>query len=134
MELFSRGVVVIRLRYLRHHRPPGLIGHADRRNEAAVIDAKRIGDTVQICLAVAQEVVPVSLAPIWRIEGQNNANIAVFRGFDLGAKGQVIGRLPHRLVGLGAFASVRSEEHTSELQSLMLISYAVFCLKNKKKS
>src|SRR3546814_4074154 len=28
----------------------------------------------------------------------------------------------------------RSEEHTSELQSLMRISYAVFCLKNKKKN
>src|SRR3546814_7083890 len=28
--------------------------------------------------------------------------------------------------------SHRSEEHTSELQSLMRISYAVFCLKNKK--
>src|SRR3546814_5323343 len=28
----------------------------------------------------------------------------------------------------------RSEEHTSELQSLMRISYAVFCLKNNKKS
>src|SRR3546814_9573062 len=28
--------------------------------------------------------------------------------------------------------SIRSEEHTSELQSLMRISYAVFCLKNKK--
>src|SRR3546814_9149565 len=28
---------------------------------------------------------------------------------------------------------VRSEEHTSELQSLMRISYAVFCLKTKKK-
>src|SRR3546814_10532932 len=27
--------------------------------------------------------------------------------------------------------SIRSEEHTSELQSLMRISYAVFCLKNK---
>src|SRR3546814_3273617 len=27
----------------------------------------------------------------------------------------------------------RSEEHTSELQSLMRISYAVFCLKNKNK-
>src|SRR3546814_2311429 len=27
----------------------------------------------------------------------------------------------------------RSEEHTSELQSLMRISYAVFCLKKKKK-
>src|SRR3546814_2151741 len=30
-------------------------------------------------------------------------------------------------------ASFRSEEHTSELQSLMRISYAVFCLKKKKK-
>src|SRR3546814_6529118 len=29
--------------------------------------------------------------------------------------------------------SIRSEEHTSELQSLMRISYAVFCLKNKIK-
>src|SRR3546814_3886908 len=28
----------------------------------------------------------------------------------------------------------RSEEHTSELQSIMRISYAVFCLKKKKKS
>src|SRR3546814_3175636 len=31
-------------------------------------------------------------------------------------------------------AGMRSEEHTSELQSLMRISYAVFCLKKKKKS
>src|SRR3546814_3806327 len=30
-------------------------------------------------------------------------------------------------------AAMRSEEHTSELQSLMRISYAVFCLKKKKK-
>src|SRR3546814_1586485 len=30
-------------------------------------------------------------------------------------------------------ATGRSEEHTSELQSLMRISYAVFCLKNKKR-
>src|SRR3546814_13556445 len=30
------------------------------------------------------------------------------------------------------FAQYRSEEHTSELQSLMRISYAVFCLKKKK--
>src|SRR3546814_3930762 len=33
---------------------------------------------------------------------------------------------------LGIDAPVRSEEHTSELQSLMRISYAVFCLKKKK--
>src|SRR3546814_1896747 len=31
-----------------------------------------------------------------------------------------------------AAIGLRSEEHTSELQSLMRISYAVFCLKNKK--
>src|SRR3546814_5030083 len=37
-------------------------------------------------------------------------------------------------VGVGAtdVAGVRSEEHTSELQSLMRISYAVCCLKKKK--
>src|SRR3546814_1686873 len=31
------------------------------------------------------------------------------------------------------FFNIRSEEHTSELQSLMRISYAVFCLKKKNK-
>src|SRR3546814_8658893 len=36
----------------------------------------------------------------------------------------------HSLVGMAAV--LRSEEHTSELQSLMRISYAVFCLKKKK--
>src|SRR3546814_9114978 len=34
---------------------------------------------------------------------------------------------------LGSLFVTRSEEHTSELQSLMRISYAVFCLKKKKK-
>src|SRR3546814_4266953 len=41
------------------------------------------------------------------------------------------------LVGPGRLAREvdgRSEEHTSELQSLMRISYAVFCLKKKKKN
>src|SRR3546814_1057585 len=39
--------------------------------------------------------------------------------------GEVIGVIPQQLVDW----EVRSEEHTSELQSLMRISYAVFCLK-----
>src|SRR3546814_7295366 len=42
-----------------------------------------------------------------------------------------IGRLASWLLEQ-AGAVVRSEEHTSELQSLMHISYAVFCLKKKK--
>src|SRR3546814_4176008 len=37
-------------------------------------------------------------------------------------------------VELATLDMVRSEEHTSELQSLMRISYAVFCLKKKKKA
>src|SRR3546814_10911679 len=38
-----------------------------------------------------------------------------------------------RVLANGGHAGIpRSEEHTSELQSLMRISYAVFCLKNKK--
>src|SRR3546814_7686909 len=36
--------------------------------------------------------------------------------------------------GRRADRGVRSEEHTSELQSLMRISYAVFCLKKKNKA
>src|SRR3546814_10099017 len=42
-----------------------------------------------------------------------------------------------RIVGISGFTVRppirRSEEHTSELQSLMRISYAVFCLKKKRK-
>src|SRR3546814_5214484 len=47
----------------------------------------------------------------------------------------VIGaHLHHVAVAIGHLRMVgRSEEHTSELQSLMRISYAVFCLKKKNK-
>src|SRR3546814_2555514 len=51
---------------------------------------------------------------------------ALGRRFDLSFAQQILDRLGetnHR---------DRSEEHTSELQSLMRISYAVFCLKKKK--
>src|SRR3546814_8238281 len=42
-----------------------------------------------------------------------------------------IGNAPR--IGIAHGEADRSEEHTSELQSLMRISYAVFCLKKKKK-
>src|SRR3546814_8360287 len=41
-------------------------------------------------------------------------------------------RLRARLIQRAGSGAARSEEHTSELQSLMRISYAVFCLKKKK--
>src|SRR3546814_1787444 len=52
--------------------------------------------------------------------------------------GETINAAANRTGGEAGFNSVmrsppgRSEEHTSELQSLMRISYAVFCLKKKK--
>src|SRR3546814_1170141 len=54
--------------------------------------------------------------------------------------GELLQRYPRQLSGgqrqrvaMGrAIVRNRSEEHTSELQSLMRISYAVFCLKKKK--
>src|SRR3546814_2661614 len=48
-----------------------------------------------------------------------------------GAGGQSLAAERRRQFGRGG---VRSEEHTSELQSLMRISYAVFCLKKKKQT
>src|SRR3546814_5778070 len=59
--------------------------------------------------------------------------IQVHRGLGVtGVVGVIPGRSSQsgRSIGLRATIS-RSEEHTSELQSLMRISYAVFCLKKK---
>src|SRR3546814_3165940 len=50
-----------------------------------------------------------------------------------GADGQVYGRASIWPDRYSSFFDPRSEEHTSELQSLMRNSYAVFCLKKKKK-
>src|SRR3546814_4800781 len=51
------------------------------------------------------------------------------------ARGHEVGLINERLLGfVQASARKRSEEHTSELQSLMRISYAVFCLKKKTRS
>src|SRR3546814_1533589 len=52
-------------------------------------------------------------------------------GLDAGADDYVV--KPVEIDELAARIRARSEERTSELQSLMRISYAVFCLKKKKK-
>src|SRR3546814_6599934 len=69
-------------------------------------------------------------------EGEHEA-IAIFAEVDRMARGrQLCGKSLHLrdVLALRAHAVAmpgRSEEHTSELQSLMRISYAVFCLKKK---
>src|SRR3546814_7579460 len=50
----------------------------------------------------------------------------------IGRKNRCHVRLAFRIVP-AKLSTIRSEEHTSELQSLMRISYAVFCLKKKQK-
>src|SRR3546814_10005790 len=62
---------------------------------------------------------------------------AALRGYHLAYPrdhGVVIRRVEHVGDGIGQLDTIsfRSEEHTSELQSLMRTSYAVFCLKKKK--
>src|SRR3546814_1863787 len=62
-----------------------------------------------LCLVIVVQVEAGNIAPVDRLEHQRQPE-------------------PGSL-----FGGPRSEEHTSELQSLMRISYAVFCLKKKKK-
>src|SRR3546814_7959898 len=58
------------------------------------------------------------------VERQLSMGMKALADFMLGGSGRIIRQKFIR----------RSEEHTSELQSLMRISYAVFCLKKKKKT
>src|SRR3546814_8605332 len=62
---------------------------------------------------------------------QSGAKVAGSSGTCTARAGQVDRRLV-AVVGRVEHDHLRSEEHTSELQSLMRISYAVFCLKKKK--
>src|SRR3546814_10248547 len=60
--------------------------------------------------------------------GDRGPGVAGPGGHELGARGaKGDGKEPRRRNG----GRIRSEEHTSELQSLMRISYAVFCLKKQ---
>src|SRR3546814_3736326 len=66
-----------------------------------------------------------------RIFGRYTARVARSRDFH-GIEFPCRGCRPESRSRKSCSAESRSEEHTSELQSLMSISYAVFCLKKKK--
>src|SRR3546814_6477836 len=59
---------------------------------------------------------------------------ATCRPGDKGCGSEGDGRCHDGQESVDRMTRYRSEEHTSELQSLMRISYAVFCLKKKKKT
>src|SRR3546814_2531518 len=82
---------------------------------------------------------PDRLRVIMRCQPDLGKDISAERGRGDAARAQPVpafGRARHRAIAaegeLAHARASRSEEHTSELQSLMRISYAVFCLKKKK--
>src|SRR3546814_1094902 len=80
----------------------------------------------------SSDLVGEALAPV-----RDQVVIATKFGFELDDEGRAVGtdsRPEHIRQVADASLRRRSEEHTSELQSLMRISYAVFCLKKKKKN
>src|SRR3546814_8437762 len=92
--------------------------------------ASRWPASVRRCTSVS----PERSLPASRLS--ETVRTAMFTGMK-GRDGSIPGILHHRArIGIGRFVARpvagRSEEHTSELQSLMRISYAVFCLKKKK--
>src|SRR3546814_6712809 len=106
--------------------PPGMSGGIGRRGEFAVeqidraagIDAKRQRP------AAAREGQRDMADGAVAADGADMARILIDRQGETGAA--------FRQDDAGAAGLERSEEHTSELQSLMRISHAGFCLKNKK--
>src|SRR3546814_8185264 len=100
---------------------------ADVRSSAALRHGRGLCSALAIMkpkFAVATGPEPIYLAAVHL--GRDKQSTLVFSGggrpketFALSSREQLI-------------LALRSEEHTSELQSLMRISYAVFCLKKKK--
>src|SRR3546814_2051468 len=117
LRVLARRQVALRdVEQFGHQR--GRLAHAaGARITAAIADVERVAGRCQ----QLQEKEAVVLAhravaePAPATRGLRGQSVDVARGF---APGECLG--------------VRSEEHTSELQSLMRISYAVFCLKKKK--
>src|SRR3546814_1742867 len=93
--------------------------------------------------AVLEQSLPRGEARDWQARGHREVDVARQRrevacldGYRLrqGAVAMPVGEAEHSLSYRQSRRAVaRSEEHTSELQSLMRNSYAVFCLKQKNK-
>src|SRR3546814_5657634 len=88
---------------------PDLLASAEVAREAGAIVIAIVNDENSPLVRLADIVMPLRAGP--------ERSVAATNSF---------------IATLAAFAQImRSEEHTSELQSLMRIPYAVFCLKNK---
>src|SRR3546814_5886669 len=87
--------------------------HRETAMNAAIVIQRRDRDAGPVAAATFAQL-PVFIFEVAVAHGLRQFNVAA----------DTVVRIKHR--------KMRSEEHTSELQSLMRISYAVFCLKKKK--
>src|SRR3546814_7665979 len=91
-----------------------------RSRDAVQVQVQHLAGLEEVLLAV--------------LVGQQDARVQRVDAVGLGVGGDVQhSGLRCDLAEVRFAGLVRSEEHTSELQSLMRISYAVYCLENKKK-
>src|SRR3546814_10739446 len=95
-----------------------------------LVDGRQVGE--RLSHSFVQRLLAVGKCAV-KIEGNQSlhANRPKMAVGESSLPRAAIGR-PPSCIGATA-SSIRSEEHTSELQSLMRISYAVFCLKKKIK-
>src|SRR3546814_7193748 len=95
--------------------------------------ALAMGNSVVVKPAELTPITTLYLARLAIEAGMPAGCVNVVTGY--GDAGDAMGRHPRsaRITFKGSVATGRSEEPTSELQSLMRISYAVFCLKQKTK-
>src|SRR3546814_8408429 len=93
-----------------------VVGEVARRNELR-LDPKRLNETLQLIASTYEE--PDQVVELYRNDPQLMS----------GLQNRVIEEQVIDWVAERAQHTERSEEHTSELQSLMRHSYAVFCLK-----
>src|SRR3546814_2708651 len=112
---------------MTHSFPTRRASGLDWGDDAPVIQARRqakwLARYLSESLGREIPVIPAIALPGWwidRTEASKRSDVRVFTPMGKGADFLLTGQ-----------QVLRSEEHTSELQSLMRISYAVFCLKKK---
>src|SRR3546814_5215860 len=109
---------------------------SDWSSDVCSSDLERRGNT--ILLALPAPLPPIGMATTGHAEVRTTPpHPTLTHGANLAAQGYAHLRMGDRksgarLLAAAAAMAPRSEEHTSELQSLMPISYDVFCLKKKK--
>src|SRR3546814_4819515 len=82
-----------------------------------------------ICISMFTAVTVVRVIMTALVRRRHLKTLEIEPLFRLAAGDTAISFMRARYLGIGMSILLRSEEHTSELQSLMRISYAVFCLK-----